>query len=95
MTKYEFMIIVDPTISEDERETKIKALKATLKKAKAKIINEDVWGDKKLAYKINKQDRAYYILYTLELDGTKIKEISPEINLNRSIWRYMFVKIED
>jgi len=95
MTKYEFMIIVDPTISEDERETKIKALKATLKKAKAKIINEDVWGDKKLAYKINKQDRAYYVLYTLELDGTKIKEISTEINLNRSIWRYMFVKIED
>ncbi len=95
MTKYEFMIIVDPTISEEERETKIKALKATLKKAKAKIINEDVWGDKKLAYKINKQDRAYYVLYTLELDGTKIKEISTEINLNRSIWRYMFVKIED
>ncbi len=95
MTKYEFMIIVDPTISEKERETKITALKATLKKAKAKIINEDIWGDKKLAYKINKQDRAYYVLYTLELDGTKIKEISPEINLNRSIWRYMFVKIED
>ena len=95
MTKYEFMIIVDPTISQEERETKIKALEATLKKAKAKIINEDVWGDKKLAYKINKQDRAYYVLYTLELDGTKIKEISTEINLNRSIWRYMFVKIED
>ena len=95
MTKYEFMIIVNPTISEDEREKRIKTLKATLKKAKAKIINEDVWGDKKLAYKINKQERAYYVLYTLELDWTKITEISKEINLNRDIWRYMFVKLED
>lgn len=95
MTKYEFMIIVNPTISEEERATKIDALKSVLDKAGAKIINEDVWGDKKLAYKINKQDRAHYVLYTLELDGTKITEISKEINLNRDIWRYMFVKLED
>jgi len=59
MTKYEFMIIVNPTISEEERATKIDALKSVLDKAGAKIINEDVWGDKKLAYKINKQDRAW------------------------------------
>ena len=95
MVKYEFMIIVDPTLSEEERNTKIDALKTILDTAGAKIINEDVWGDKKLAYKINKQERAFYVLYTLELDWTKIKEISTQINLNRSIWRYMFVKIED
>ena len=95
MVKYEFMMIVDPTISEEERTNKIEAVKIVLDKAGAKITNEDVWGDKKLAYKINKQDIAFYVLYTLELDGTKIKEISTEINLNRSIWRYMFTKIED
>ncbi len=95
MVKYECMIIVDPTISEEERATKIEAFKSVLDKAGTKIINEDVWGDKKLAYKINGQERAYYILYTLELDGTKITEISKEVNLNRNIWRYMFVKIED
>ena len=68
MVKYEFMIIVDPTLSEEERNTKIDALKTILDTAGAKIINEDVWGDKKLAYKINKQERAFYVLYTLELD---------------------------
>lgn len=95
MTKYEFMIIVNPTISEEERATKIEAMKAVLTKAGTTIINEDVWGDKKLAYKINKQERAHYVLYTLELDGVKITEISKELNLHRDIWRYMFVKIED
>jgi len=95
MVKYEFMMIVDPTLSEEERTSKIDAVKSVLDKAGAKIEKEDVWGDKKLAYKINKKDRAFYVLYTLELDWTKIKEISTEINLNRSIWRYMFTKIED
>jgi small subunit ribosomal protein S6 len=95
MVKYELMMIVDPTISDEERTVKIDAVKTILANAGAKIEKEDVWGDKKLAYKINKQDRAFYVLYTLELDGTKIVEISKEMNLNRTIWRYMFSKIED
>ena len=95
MTKYELMMIVDPSLSDEERTAKIEAVKSVLEKAGTKIIQEDIWGDKKLAYKINKKDRAFYILYTLEMDGTKITEISKEINLNRSIWRYMFVKLED
>lgn len=95
MVKYELMMIVDPTITEVERTEKIDAVKVILDNAECKIINEDVWGEKKLAYKINKQEKAYYLLYTVELDGTKIATISKEMNLNRSIWRYMFVKIED
>ena len=95
MANYELMMIVDPTLSDEERTAKIDAVKSVLDKAGAKIEKEDVWGDRKLAYKINKKDRAFYVLYTLELDGTKIAEISKEINLNRNIWRYMFTKIED
>lgn len=95
MANYELMMIVDPTLSDEDRTAKIDAVKSVLEKAGAKIEKEDVWGDKKLAYKINKKDRAFYVLYTLELDGTKIVEISKEINLNRDIWRYMFTKIED
>ena len=55
-------------------------------------VKEEVIGDKKLAYKINKSDRGFYCLYDLEMDGTLINKISPTINLNRSIWRYMFTK---
>jgi len=95
MVNYELMMIVDPTLSDEDRTAKIDTVKSVLDKAGAKIEKEDVWGDKKLAYTINKKDRAFYVLYTLELDGTKIAEISKEMNLNRSIWRYMFVKIED
>jgi len=95
MVQYELMIIVNPTLSEEDRTARIDAVKSVLDKAGAKITKEDVWGDKKLAYKINKSEKGFYVLFNLELDGTKITEISKEINLNRDIWRYMFVKIED
>lgn len=87
------MLIVDPSISEDDRNVSIDAVKALLE-ANGKIVKEDVWGEKKLAYKINKSERGFYVLFELELNGLKIKEINSSINLDKNIWRYMFVKKE-
>ncbi len=94
MANYELMTIIDPSLSEEERNIMINELKANLEKYSAKIEKEDVWGDKKLAYKINKSDRWFYILFELEMDGKLIKDLSKIINLNKNIWRYMFVKKE-
>ncbi|MBT3852725.1 30S ribosomal protein S6 [bacterium] len=94
MINYELMTIVDPTISEEERNASIDELKALLKKNSVKIEKEDVWGDKKMAYKINGSDRGFYTLYDLDMDGKLISQISKTMNLNKSIWRYMFVKKE-
>lgn len=94
MANYELMAIINPTVTEDERNASINELKELFKKNSVKIEKEDVWGDKKMAYKINKSDRAFYILFDLELDGKLIKDLSKTINLNTNIWRYMFVKKE-
>lgn len=94
MANYELMAIINPTVTEDERNASIGELKELFTKNSVKIEKEDVWGDKKMAYKINKSDRAFYILFDLELDGKLIKDLSKTINLNTNIWRYMFVKKE-
>ncbi len=94
MANYELMLIVNPTLSEEDRTSSIENLKALFEKNEVKVEKEDVWGDKKMAYKINKSDRGFYILYNLDMDGKLIKELSKSINLDRNIWRYMFSKQE-
>ncbi len=94
MANYELMVIVNPKVSEEERTASIDELKGLFKTNSVKIEKEDVWGDTKMAYKINKTDRAFYILYDLDMDGKLIKDLSKTINLNVNIWRYMFVKKE-
>ncbi len=94
MANYELMLIIDSTLTEEQRNESISELKASFEKFSVSVEKEDVWGDKKLAYKINKSDRGFYILYDLNLDGKIIKDISKEINLNRSIVRYMFTRKE-
>ena len=94
MAKYELMLIIDSSISEEKRNTSISELKALLEKNEVKIEKEDIWWDKKMAYKINKLDRGFYMLFDLEMNGKSIKEMSKVINLDKNIVRYMFTKIE-
>jgi small subunit ribosomal protein S6 len=94
MANYEMMAIVNPTITEEERNASVEELKVLFEKNSVKIEKEDVWGDKKMAYKINKSDRGFYILFDLDMDGKLITSLSKTINLNTNIWRYMFVKKE-
>jgi small subunit ribosomal protein S6 len=94
MANYELMVIINPTISEDERTKSTDELKNLFKENSVKIEKEDVWGDKKLAYKINGSERGFYILFDIDMDGKLIKDLSKTINLNKNIWRYMFVKKE-
>lgn len=95
MKKYELMLILNTSISEEDRNASLEELRNLLKQNEVKIEKEDVWWDKKLAYKINKSDRGFYVLMSLEMNGKLIKELSKTMNLDKNIIRYMFAKIED
>jgi small subunit ribosomal protein S6 len=69
-------------------------VRETLTTHGAKITNEDIWWVKKLAYRINKSAEGFYALFDLEMDGKAIKKLSKDLNLQKSIWRYIFVKKE-
>lgn len=94
MAQYELMMILNPQAGQEQLDTSIEAVKKALSDAEATIEKEDVWGEKKMAYKIKNSSKGYYILYTLEMDGVKIKDVSKLFNLDTTIWRYMFVNLE-
>jgi len=94
MANYEMMMILNPAVGEEALNASIDGVKKVLKEAKAKITNEDVWGEKKLAYKIKGSEKGHYLLYTLELDGKQIKTMNTQFNLDGNIWRYMFVNLD-
>ncbi len=95
MTQYECMMIIDPTVGEETISQTTDNFEKLLKAAKAKGVKKDVWGDKKLAYNIKGSETGHYILWTLEMDGSAIKDINTQLNLDNNIWRYMFVNLDD
>ena len=91
MTNYELMVIVDPSLSEADQKKTLQMITKIVKDNSGKIKKEDVWGEKKLAYKINGSEKGVYILLDIDLEGKNIKTINNLFNLEKNIWRYMFV----
>ena len=52
MNKYELMLILNSSISEEDRNHSLEELRNLLTKNEVKIEKEDIWWDRKPAYKI-------------------------------------------
>jgi len=56
-----------------------------------KIIKEEKWGEKTLAYPIKKNSRAYFYNFFIEIEKTKISELRKKLNFNEKLLRYLLL----
>ena len=91
MNQYEIAILYHPSLEVDLTKAEEQILKI-FANSKAKVINTDNWGKRKLAYPIKKQEHAIYVFYTLEIDPSEIKKIETTLNITDEIIRYLIVK---
>ena len=94
MRKYELMMIVNPALTEADRDTLIATIESELTDHDAKIVSRAHPGEQKLAYRIHGSGVGYYLLYTLEKEGNFV-DASNAFNLKKDIWRYMFTRVEE
>ncbi|MGL5279734.1 MAG: 30S ribosomal protein S6 [Cetobacterium sp.] len=92
MKKYELMFIINPTILEEGRENVIAKVNNILTVAGATILKSEKWGERKLAYPIDKKKTGFYVLTTLEMDGTKLTEVESKLNITEEVMRYIVIK---
>jgi small subunit ribosomal protein S6 len=93
MKKYELMMIVDPTLTEADRDTLVAAIESELTDHGAKITSRDHPGTQRLAYRIHGSQDGYYLLYTLEKEGDFVSATNA-FNIKKDVWRFMFTRVE-
>jgi len=67
MNNYELMVIFTPVLSEDDFKASQKKYTAFLKENGGKVVHENPWGLRSLAYPINKKTTGLY--WVLEYDA--------------------------
>ena len=53
----------------------------------------DLWGKRRLAYPVKKQNDGYYVLINFEIEPDAIFEIDRVIKIREEILRHLIVKI--
>ncbi len=86
------MLIMKPMLTEDIRANVLKKIEDTITKAKGKVLTQDLWGKRHLAYLIEGNEEGYYVVYTFELDPSKISELDNQLKFQNDILRYLLSK---
>lgn len=93
MKKYELMTIYP---MDDEKSKKgAEDVKSTLAKFGAEITEDKLFGERDLAYMINKQRKGRFYLYTMNLTPGKVIEIEKEFKINQNLLKYQFVRLDE
>lgn len=94
MRNYEIMFIISPNLEEKVIKETTNNFENILKTNKVKTIKKDEWGQKELAYEIDKHKTGYYYVYNVEGNIEAIKEIDRLMNINEQIIRYIILNKE-
>jgi small subunit ribosomal protein S6 len=89
--QYEIAVLYHPDLEIDLEKATSKVEKI-LADNKAKIVNTDNWGKRKLAYPIAKQDFAVYVFYTVEIPAANVAKIEQTFNITDEVIRFLITK---
>ncbi len=94
MLKYEVMLILDVALEDAAKEEAIEAVKAIIA-SDGEVTNVDIWGNKKLAYPIEKKNEGYYAVVEFTSSPELPKELDRRIKISESIIRHMIIKKDE
>ena len=75
LNHYETVFISTPVLSESQIKEAVKKFKKIITDNKGKIVHEENWGLRKLAYPIQKKSTGFYYLIEFQAEGALIENL--------------------
>lgn len=95
MRNYEIMMIVKPTLSEDETKKVVENFSKVLTDNGANVTESKEIGQRELAYEIKDFKSGYYYLYTVEASDDKaINEFDRLALISSDVIRHLITNLE-
>lgn len=94
MKRYETVVIVDPDLSEDDRNVLIDRVKDLIEREKGLLVDIDEWGGRKLSYPINKKPRGHYYRLDYCGGGPLIHEMERSFRIDDRVMKFLTVLID-
>ena len=95
MRLYETVFILKPDLTEEETQNWIQRILQVLEQNKGELIRLDEWGLTKLAYRIRKFQKGYYVYAVFLADYACVKELDRHFKMLEPFLRHIIVKLDD
>ena len=94
MNCYETVFILTPVLSDDQMKEAVEKFKNVLVQNGAEIVNEELWGLKKLAYPIQKKSTGFYCLLEFKGEPTIVKKLDVAFRRDERVIRFLTFRLD-
>jgi len=91
MQQYEIAVLYHPDLEIDLDKSAQKVTKIFTDNG-GKVVAEDNWGKRKLAYTIKGHDHAVYVFYTVDLPAEGVRKVESTLNITDEVVRFLITK---
>lgn len=85
-------MVLSPELADARQKTLLVKLTEAVEKEGGKVVREDKWGRKTLAYPLKKNAEGVYFLWELELPKDKVAVVNRVVGLEEEVLRHLLVR---
>ncbi len=94
MNNYEVMFIIEAALEDDKKEAAIEMVKEIIS-SDGEVGKVNIWGNRKLAYPINKKNDGYYVVIEFAANADLPKELDRRLKISDSIIRHIIINKDE
>jgi small subunit ribosomal protein S6 len=95
MRHYETILIVNPTLGEEDYRETLNKFTNMIEKQKGVLVKVEEWGSQKLAYDVKKFEKGFFVLMDYCGMPGLTAEIERDLKLDERVLKYQTVKLAD
>jgi len=95
MRSYELMFIVHPDVEESAFNELVEKVNGWIKDSGGEVEKVDLWGKRKMAYPIQKQNEGQYVLMNTQLEPDFCSDLEHNLNLQETVMRFLITAVEE
>ncbi|MCM1483266.1 MAG: 30S ribosomal protein S6 [Muribaculaceae bacterium] len=92
--KYETVFILTPVLSDVQMKEAVEKFTKVLTDNGATIVNEEMWGLRKLAYPIQKKSTGFYNLVEFDAEPTIVKKLETAFRRDERVLRFLTFRLD-
>jgi small subunit ribosomal protein S6 len=91
LNQYEIAVLYHPDLEVDLTKAEERVKKIVTDNG-GKVLKDDNWGKRKLAYSIKGNEHAVYVFYTVELPGEAVRKVEDTLNITGEVIRFLITR---
>jgi small subunit ribosomal protein S6 len=95
MALYEHIFLARQDLSQAQVDALAAAATEIVEANEGKVTKTETWGLKGLAYKIERNRKAHFVMLNIEGPGAVVAELERQTRINEDVIRYMTIRVEE